>query len=264
MRANTFLKRVLDLFKLFLTGRLFKELIEVRTIMSAGTQYGYKIIPAELERKMRISVVIPTLNESSFIQNPILSLKAGSYRNYEVIVVDSMSQDDTAEKAKKLGAKVVLSKKRNVGYQTNLGIMSSTGRIIVRTDADAIFPKGTLADIAEAFEREEIGVYHVGRLYYDGNFFLNMLAHVYNRHWRKTWNTSGLLIAVRRSVYERVAFKPLVKHEDFDFGERARDALGYGAIAFNPSRVVFTSSRAIHKQGFIRYLLRQGSYRIEV
>ncbi len=73
--------------------------------MNAGILKRHKNLPTEKEQNTKISVVIPTLNESSFIENPILSLKAGSYTNYEVIVVDSMSQDNTAEKARKLGAR---------------------------------------------------------------------------------------------------------------------------------------------------------------
>ncbi len=78
MHANTLLRKVLDLFKIFLTGKFFKDLSEVRTIMNAGTQNGIKVFPKEKEQNTRISVVIPTFNESGFIENPILSLKAGS------------------------------------------------------------------------------------------------------------------------------------------------------------------------------------------
>jgi glycosyltransferase involved in cell wall biosynthesis len=261
MDAGLFLKRVRDLFKLFLTGRIFKELVEVKSKMKATTKNWHKIFLTEKEQHAKISVVIPTLNESGYIKNPILSLKAGSYSNYEVIVVDCMSQDDTAEKARKLGAKVVLSKKRNVGYQTHLGFMSATGKIIVRTDADTIFPQDTLVKIADTFEKEHIAVYHVGHLYYDGNVLLNLLAHLYDKYWRRIWNTTGYFIAVRKSVYEKAVFKSLAKGQDYDFGKRAYEIFGHKAFAFDSGKAVLISSRAVRKQGLIRYLVRQGSFR---
>jgi glycosyltransferase involved in cell wall biosynthesis len=215
----------------------------------------------EEEQKARISVVIPTLNESDYIKNPILSLEASAYRNFEIMIVDCMSEDDTAIKAKKLGAKVILSGKRNVGYQTHLGFMSAEGDIIVRTDADTIFPQDILIKTADAFEKEQVLVYHVGHLYYDGSILLNLLAHLYDKYWRMIWGTTGHFIAVRKSAYDIVTFKPLAKHQDFDFGKRAYEIFGDKAFAYDPNTVVLISSRAIRKQGLLRYILRQGSFR---
>lgn len=262
MDVGMFLDRVYDLLKIFLTGRIFKELHEVKSKMNASTQKSHKIFLKEKEQKTKISVVIPTLNESSFIKNPIISLKAGPYYNYEVIIVDGMSEDDTATKARKLGAKVVLSRKRNVGYQTHLGFTSAEGDIIVRTDADTIFPRDILTKIARTFEKEGVVVYHVGHLYYDGNILLNLLAHLYDKYWRGIWATTGHFIAVRKSAYERVAFKPLAKGQDFDFGKRAHEIFDDKAFVYDPNTAVLISSRAIRKQGLLRYILRQGSFRV--
>lgn len=262
MDADLFLKRVRDLFKIFLTGRIFKEVYEVKSKMNASTKNWHKISLKEKEQNAKISVVIPTLNESGYIKNPILSLKTCSYDNYEVIIVDCMSEDDTATKARKLGAKVILSKKRNAGYQTHLGFMSAAGDIIVRTDADTIFPQDTLTKIASTFEKERVAVYHVGHLYYDGSILLNLLAHLYDKYWRQIWGTTGHFIAVRKSVYEKGPFKPLAKGQDFDFGKRAYEIFGHKAFAYDPTRAVLISSRAIRKQGLLRYLMYQGSFRL--
>jgi len=265
MNARLFLQRVRDLLKITLTGRIFKELYEIKSKMNASTQNSHKVFLTEKEQKAKISVVIPTLNESSYIKNPILSLKTSPYHNFEVIVVDCMSEDDTAAKARKLGAKVILSKRRNVGYQTHLGFMAAEGDIIVRTDADTIFPQDTLIKIARTFEKERVAVYHMGHLYYDGNILLNLLAHLYDKYWRRVWNTTGHFIAVRKSAYEKVAFKPLAKGQDFDFGKRVYEIFGDEAFAYDPNMAVLISSRAIRKQGMLRYILRsQGSFRERV
>lgn len=261
MDAGLFLRRVRDLFKLFLTGRIFKEVYEVKSRMNASTKNCHKILPKEQEQNAKISVVIPTLNESDYITNPILSLRAGPYNNYEVIIVDCMSEDDTATKARRLGAKVILSKRRNAGYQTHLGFMSATGDIILRTDADTIFPQDTLTKTASTFEKKQVVVYHVGHLYYDGNIILNLLAHLYDKHWRRIWGTTGHFIAVRKSAYEKAPFKPLAKGQDFDFGKRAYELFGRKALVYDPSAAVLISSRAVRKQGLIRYILHQGSFR---
>ena len=58
-----------------------------------------------------ISIIIPTLNEEKYIERCLKSLKNQSFRNFEIIVSDSYSTDDTVKIAKKYGAKVVLTKK---------------------------------------------------------------------------------------------------------------------------------------------------------
>jgi hypothetical protein len=104
-------------------------------------------------------------------------------------------------------------------------------------------------------------VYHAGHLYYDGNILLNLLAHLYDKYWRRIWATTGHFIAVRKSAYEKVAFKPLAKGQDFDFGRRAHEIFGDKAFAYDPNTAVLISSRAIRKQGLLRYILHQGSFR---
>lgn len=155
MKAYLFLRRGYDVFKMFITGSLFRELNEVKYKMNVAAQNLHKSPLVKEGENLKISVVIPTLNESNYIKKPILSLKANPYSNLEIIIIDGMSQDDTVIKAKRLGARVILSQKRNVGYDTHLGFMSAEGDIIVRTDADSIFPRDILIKIVRAFGNPE-------------------------------------------------------------------------------------------------------------
>jgi len=249
------------LFKILLLGKLFLELNEVKYKMNMAAQNLHKFPLAKEGENLKISVVIPTLNESSYIKKPILSLKANSYRNFEIIIVDGMSNDDTAIIAKNLGSKVIISGRRKIGYDTHLGFISAEGDIIVRTDADSIFPRDILIKIVRTFENPQIMVYHIGHLYYDGNILLNLLAHLYDKYWRRIWATSGHFIAVRKTAYEKLQFKPLARGEDFDFGKRAYEIFGQKAFVYDPDTVILISSRAISKHGLLRYIFRGGSFR---
>ncbi|HRP68451.1 MAG TPA: glycosyltransferase, partial [Turneriella sp.] len=55
----------------------------------------------------KISVVIPALNEERDLPELLSSLKAQSFRNFEVIVADAGSKDKTREIAQEFGARVV-------------------------------------------------------------------------------------------------------------------------------------------------------------
>lgn len=139
--------------------------------------------------------------------------------------------------------------------------MVAEGDIIVRTDADTIFPQYILTKIANTFENQEIAVYHVGHLYYDGNILLNLLAHIYDKYWRKIWGTTGHFIAVRKSAYSNVSFKPLAKGQDYDFGKRAYEIFGQEGFAYDPNAIVLISSRAIRKRNLLQYMLHGSSFR---
>ncbi len=90
-----------------------------------------------------ISIIIPTLNEEanilktiSRIKNLLIKIK----KNYEIIVVDEKSSDETIKKVKQINDKKILliisKKKLGLGYALYQGIKKSNGEYILFLDAD--------------------------------------------------------------------------------------------------------------------------------
>jgi len=115
-----------------------------------------------------VSMIIPTRNERARITALIKSLKASCYKNIEIVVADYMSTDGTPENARALGAKVLEIDKPGVGYASFVAVENSRGDIIIRTDADAVFPRDVISIAMEMLRNEEKLVAHVGHVYYDG------------------------------------------------------------------------------------------------
>ncbi len=92
---------------------------------------------------MKISIIIPTCHESERIEKLVHTLKNNSSeRNIqEIIVVDACSGDNTAEIAKRAGAKVFLTERRGRALQMNTGANLATGDIFYFLHADTIPPK---------------------------------------------------------------------------------------------------------------------------
>ena len=72
------------------------------------------------------SIVIPALNEEHYLPRLLLDLSKQTFQDFEVILVDAKSDDDTIGMAKqfekKFGTLTILnSDKRNVAHQRNLG-----------------------------------------------------------------------------------------------------------------------------------------------
>jgi cellulose synthase/poly-beta-1,6-N-acetylglucosamine synthase-like glycosyltransferase/peptidoglycan/xylan/chitin deacetylase (PgdA/CDA1 family)/spore germination protein YaaH len=109
-----------------------------------------------------VSVVVPAFNEGKVIVRTIESLLKSDYTNFEIIVVDDGSNDNTFELAEeKFGAnpKVSLFRKENGGKAEalNFGWRKAKGEIIVALDADTLFESQTISALAHRFADKTIG-----------------------------------------------------------------------------------------------------------
>jgi glycosyltransferase involved in cell wall biosynthesis len=94
-----------------------------------------KFTGGDLLNAVRVSVVIPTLNEAENLPFVLTRLPA---EVYEVIVVDGHSTDDTVEVARSLRSDVVIVHQggRGKGDALACGFAAATGDVIVMLDAD--------------------------------------------------------------------------------------------------------------------------------
>ena len=99
--------------------------------------------------KVKISFVIPTLNEENNIESVLKSIKECvicNKINYEIIVVDNGSTDSTIEIAKKHGAKVFFKPGISISALRNYGVNKSTGSLLVFLDGDICLTTGGYGD----------------------------------------------------------------------------------------------------------------------
>ena len=97
--------------------------------------------------KPKVSIIIPCYNQAKFLPKAIESLQAQTLAEWECIVVDDGSTDNTAEVANNLAlndARISLIQKRNGGLASarNRGLLYAQGDFIQLLDADdSIFPE---------------------------------------------------------------------------------------------------------------------------
>ena len=100
-----------------------------------------------------LSVVIPARDAAETIGGVLEALARQDPAPAEVIVVDDASQDETAEVAERLGAKVVrLDQRRYSGGARNRGWEVARGEAVAFLDADAIPAEGWAAGVQLALE----------------------------------------------------------------------------------------------------------------
>ncbi len=112
-------------------------------------------------KKPFFSVVIPTYNQAKFLNKALDSLKAQKYQNFEVIILDNFSTDETYKVIKKFSKKIIYKKIRNHGViarSRNKGIKLSKGKWICFLDSDDYWLPNKLEKILEIIKYNKFDV----------------------------------------------------------------------------------------------------------
>jgi glycosyltransferase involved in cell wall biosynthesis len=85
-----------------------------------------------------LSIIIPTFNEEKYLPCLLDSLQAQTFKDFEIIVADNDSKDDTHSIASRAGARVVGGGMPARGRNT--GALAAQGEWLLFLDADVILP----------------------------------------------------------------------------------------------------------------------------
>lgn len=118
------------------------------------------LIPSLEATNLKISIVIPAINEERGIGKTIDAIRTASFSKHhwdlEIVLVDGDSKDRTREIAKKKDAVVIIEKRRGYGRAYKTGLAQATGDIIVTGDADATYPFDRIHEYIEILQGEKL------------------------------------------------------------------------------------------------------------
>lgn len=94
-----------------------------------------------------VSVVVPTYNQPALLEQALASVFAQTFTDYEVVVVNDGSTDDTAQRLEAYGDRIRLINQANkgIGVARNRGLDEARGRFIATLDHDDIWRPEKLA-----------------------------------------------------------------------------------------------------------------------
>ena len=138
---------------------------------------------------MKVSVIIPTLNSGSTIEQCIKSLFQQTVKAGEIIVVDGGSIDGTSKICQDLGIFFMEDAEGTVGRARNIGVDKTFNEIVLFLDSDCVASNTTLEYHIRSYENqgEVCGVMvRTGRVMMILSRICRVASSAGRRHFEKT------------------------------------------------------------------------------
>ena len=207
---------------------------------------------------MKLSIIIPVLNEEAVIQTCLDRLQLLRARGIEVIVVDGGSTDATMTLAIPLSDKVI-SSTRGRARQMNTGAAIAGGDILLFLHADTILP-GDVDRILQGLSFDETTWGRFDVRFSAASLLFSTIAYCMNLRSRLTGIATGdQSIFVSRQCFIDVGGFPAIDlMEDIAISKNLRRIASPVCLR----EKVTTSSRRWEKHGPVRTILRMWALRL--
>ena len=199
-----------------------------------------------MENKMslRFSVIMCVYNLEKIVNTAIESVLNQTYKNYELIIVNDGSKDDTIKILKKFEKKAngkikIIDNSKNIGLSSsrNIAIEEAKGEYILHLDGDDTFyDKYTLQKIDETIGDKKIDICYFGVQYVGGGNKLylpnaenstkkarivcDMHFAVSSKVWRREFLKENNIVFIEDMYYEDMVYsiKAVIKAKELSFG----------------------------------------------
>jgi rhamnosyltransferase len=207
---------------------------------------------------MNISVIIPTLNAGGFIGQLLSSLLSQDLQPREIIVIDSSSEDSTADIAKKYGVKTLTIPRRtfNHGTTRNQAALTAAGDILVFMTQDALPADNTLLRaLTERLQDMDIAATYARQLPRPDAPLLEVFTRQFNypeeacvkslndlkRLGIKAFFSSNVCSAMKKELFMKVGMFPGNITANEDMVITAKYLINGYMVAYVPEAMVFHS-----------------------
>ncbi len=205
----------------------------------------------------KYSVIIPTLNEEKYLPS-VLEQLINIDEDFEIIVADGGSSDDTLNTAENFNVKICKGEKGK-GLQLNNGAKCSSGKVLIFLHADTFLPENAFNLINEYMFIKKINI-ATFKMKFDIENYL-MKVYSWFTKFDSIFTTYGdQVIVIQRDFFNELnGFPNITIFEDVELCRKARRKTKiYKLPAF-----VTTSARRYIRKGILKTQLLNGLYVME-
>ena len=210
-----------------------------------------------------ISIIIVNFNGKLYLEKCLESLMKIDYSNYEIIVIDNNSSDDSILFLEKNYSKIIIKKlEKNNGfaYPNNLGAKLASGEFLLFLNNDTIVSPSFLSELLTTITSDsKIAICQSLLLKTNGDVdssgdFVDTLGRAFssrekNPNFKQILSARGACMLIKKKIFfelEGFDEKFFVSFEDVDLGWRAWLS-GYKVFVVPKSTVIHHSGKTISK-----------------
>lgn len=206
------------------------------------------------------SIVIITLNEEDYLQDCLDSIDKQDFQDYEVIISDAKSEDNTREIARSYGAQIVESERKGPGHGRNKGAEAAKGDIILFLDADSKLRGNKVLDKVKNSLKNSKNVVGTSTSLVYGETLRGKLFFGIGSLYMRLVNWTGKIVMapgsfqfIESDIFEKIGGynEDLPFYEDEDMVQRAME---HGNLV-TLSRRYYMSSRRVDEKGLWQTIL---------
>jgi glycosyltransferase involved in cell wall biosynthesis len=175
------------------------------------------------DKSRTISIIVPTYNSARTLRKCLESVRNQSHQDYEIIVVDNESADNTLKIAEEFGSRIIVNKSGQSPAQ-NIGALNSKGKYILFLDSDQTLEKELLGECVNACEKEGREVVKIREVFHGESFWGSCSA--FEKNCKIQSDETGIGVArfflkshvIKAGLYD----EDLVWGQDREFYERIK------------------------------------------
>lgn len=174
----------------------------------------------------KFSIIVPVYNVEEYIEKCLESITLQTYKDYEVIIINDGTKDNSMEIAKKYPFKIINQKNQGLSAARNRGVQEAAGEYLLFLDSDDYIEKDLLKELNKSIKNKpDIVRFQIQEVYPDKKiikyeetgfsdktgeeaFCLLTTYHFVENAW---------CYAIRKEYYdkEKFSFRKGMIHEDF-------------------------------------------------
>jgi glycosyltransferase involved in cell wall biosynthesis len=187
---------------------------------------------------MKISIIVPNYNTGQFLDKCIESIWQQSYRDFEIILVDAYSTDESVkiiEKYVRINTNkfyVAYKKPQGQSDAINTGMKLAHGEIVAYLNADDTYEQGCFDEVVQRFKKPETQwLYGIGKIIdKDGEEVRDIITNIKQLFYPYSYKSLCCVdyivqptVFLRRSFYQQVGeFNVFMKYSmDYEYWLRA-------------------------------------------